>query len=122
MARASKDWLRRPSTFVVWWGLPIVIGVCSNFLGLSLGQAAFLWAGVFAWMGTGCILNALRCARLHCFIAGPVLWLGAIASGLVGLGVISGRNLLGDVVNATIVLVILSYLPEWLRGKYAART
>jgi hypothetical protein len=121
-ADASKDWVRRPSAFVIWWGLPIVLGVCSGFLKLPPAQAALLWAALFAWMGTGCLLNALRCARLHCFISGPVLWLGAIASGLVGLGVISTRHVLADVIDVTAVLVVLSCVPEWLRGKFRPGT
>jgi hypothetical protein len=118
---ASKDWVRRPSAFVLWWGLPILLGVCSGFLGLSSVQAALLWTVLFAWMGTGCVLNALRCARLHCFISGPALLLGAIASALVALGVISGRHVLSEVIDVTVVLVALSCVPEWLRGKYARR-
>jgi hypothetical protein len=121
VADASKDWIRRPAAFVLWWALPIVLGACSGFLGLSLTQAAFLWAGLFVWMGTGCVLNAVRCARLHCLIAGPALWLGAIAAGLVGFGVIPGRHALADVINVTIALVALSCVSEWFGGKYAQR-
>lgn len=122
VANPSKDWFRRRSAFVAWWGLPILIGVYSNSLELSLMQAALLWAALFAWMGTGCVLNALRCARLHCFFSGPVLWLGAAAAGLVGFGVISGAHVLNDVIDVTIVLVVLSYVPEWIRGKYTSQT
>jgi hypothetical protein len=121
VANASKDWVRRPSAFAVWWGLPIVIGVSSSLIGLSLVQAAFLWAALFAWMGTGCVLNALRCARLRCYFSGPVLWLGAVAAVLVGFGVISGAHVLNDVINVTVVLVVLSYVPEWIRGKYTSK-
>lgn len=72
-------------------------------------------------MGTGCALNALRCGRRHCFIAGPVLWLGAIAAGLVALGFISGQNSLGDTVNGALALAALSFLSEWFWGLYAGR-
>jgi hypothetical protein len=65
-------------------------------------------------MGTGCVLNALRYARLHCYISGPVLWLGAIAASLVGIGIVSAPHALEDVVNATVILVVVSWLPEWL--------
>jgi hypothetical protein len=106
---------------MLWWGLPILGGVSSNFLGLSLAPAAFLWAGAFAWMGTGCLLNARRCARLHCFISGPVLWLGAVITALMGFGIVSAPHALGDVVNATVVLVVLSWLPEWFWGRYYTR-
>jgi hypothetical protein len=119
LTNESKDWVRSSSAFVIWWGLPIALGVGSGFLGLPLVQSAFLWAGLFAWMGAGCVLNALRCARLHCFISGPALWLGAIASGLIGFGVITGRHALGNVIDVTTALVVLSYVPEWFRGKYA---
>ncbi|MGH8319846.1 MAG: hypothetical protein ACREUL_18060 [Steroidobacteraceae bacterium] len=78
----------------------------------------FLCAGVFAWMGTGCALNARRCARLHCFISGPVLWLGAVAAALVGFRIVSAPHALEDVVNATVVLAVLSWLPEWFWGRY----
>lgn len=117
----SRDWVRKPLAFVLWWGLPIVGGVSSGFLGLSLAQSAFVWAVAFAWMGTGCALNALRCARLHCFISGPALWLGAIAAALLGFGIVSAPDALGDVVNATAILVVLSWLPEWFRGRYYIR-
>ena len=119
-SRKSKDWSRQPLGIVFWWGLPIALGVSTNFLGLSLAHSAFIWAAAFAWMGTGCLLNALRCARRHCFISGPVLWLGAIAAALVGFGVLSGWNVLGGAVNVTLLLAALSFLPEWAWGMYRA--
>lgn len=70
-------------------------------------------------MGTGCTLNALRCARRHCFISAPVLWLGALAAGLVAAGFIPGQNSLGEVVNGTLALAALSLLSERFRGSYA---
>lgn len=117
----SKDWLRQPIGMLLWWGVPILLGESTNFLHLSLMQTALTWAGAFVWMGTGCTLNALRCGRRHCFFSGPVLWLGAVAALLVGFGLISGPRVLSDVINATVVLVILSYVPEWIRGKYTSK-
>jgi hypothetical protein len=117
----SKDWLRQPMGMMFWWGIPIALGMSTNFLHLSLTQTALTWAGAFAWMGTGCALNALRCGRRHCFFSGPVLWLGAVAAVLAGFGVISGPHMLNDVINATVVLVILSYVPEWIRGRYTSK-
>ncbi len=55
------------------WVLPIVVGGATNFLSLPVSSKAFLWAGAFAWMGTGCLLNARRCSRLHCFISTGLL-------------------------------------------------
>lgn len=90
----------------------------TNFWHLSLPQTALIWAVALAWMGTGCVLNALRCGRRHCVISGPVLWLGAIATGLVALGVLSGGNALGDAVNGTLVVAALTFLTEWFWGLY----
>jgi hypothetical protein len=117
----SRDWLRRPAGIILWWGIPIALGVSTNFLDLSLAQTAATWAAALAWMGTGCALNALRCGRRHCYVSGPVLWLGGIAAGLVAIGIISGRNALGEVVNGTIALAALPLLAECIWGVYAAR-
>lgn len=116
--RKPRDWARQPLSIIFWWGLPMTLAISTNFLGLSLALTAFIWAVAFAWMGTGCVLNALRCARLHCFISGPVLWLGAVAAALAGSGVLSGRHVLSDIINITSVVAILSFLPEWGWGMY----
>jgi len=75
----GNDWVRRPGMGFVWWCLPLGVGVAANFFASSARSIAFVWAAMFAWMGTGCILNALRCHRLHCYISGPVFFLGAVA-------------------------------------------
>lgn len=113
--------MRRPVGIIVWWGIPIGLGVSTNFRQLPLADTAVAWAIAFAWMGTGCALNALRCGRRHCFISAPVLWLGAIAAGLVAPGILSSRNALGEAVNGTIALAALSFLSEWFWGRYAGR-
>lgn len=117
----SRDWVRRPISIIFWWVLPIALGVSTNFWRLPLAQTGLIWAVALAWMGTGCTLNALRCGRRHCFISGPVLWLGAIAAGLVGFRVISDPNALGEAVNGALALAALSFLSEWLWGRYVER-
>lgn len=117
----SRDWLRRPIGVIFWWALPIAVGESTSFRHLALMQTGLTWAVALAWMGTGCALNALRCGRRHCFLSGPVLWLGAMATALVALGVISGPNALGDAVNGSLALAALSFLSEWFWGLYAGR-
>ena len=119
--RKPGDWLRQPIGIISWWGLPIALGVSTNFWRLPLAWIALIWVLALAWMGTGCVLNALRCGRLHCYISGPVLWLGAIAAGLVGFRVIFNPNALGEVVNSALALAALSFLPEWFWGLYVGR-
>jgi hypothetical protein len=50
-----------------------------------------------------------------------VLWLGAIAAGLVAFGVISSPNALGEAVNGSLALAALSFLSEWFWEVYAKR-
>lgn len=117
-ANASKDWVRQPIGVTFWWVLPILLGVAADMLRLSFATTAFVWAGACAWMGTGCVLNALRCGRLHCFISGPALWSGAVAAGLIGAGTILGPGALGYVLWGTAAVVGLSYVPEVIWGRY----
>lgn len=115
----SRDWLRQPISIILWWVIPISLGMSTNFRHMPLASTAVIWTIALAWMGTGCALNAARCGRRHCFISAPVLWLGAIATGLVALGVLSGGNALGAAVNGTLALAALSFLPECFWGLYA---
>jgi hypothetical protein len=85
---ARKDWTRRPLTIVLWWGLPIAISLSAGLLHLPFRAGAGVCAVAFAWMATGCLLNARRCHRVHCYISGPVLLLGAAIAGLVAAGAV----------------------------------
>ncbi|HUZ11960.1 MAG TPA: hypothetical protein VMU93_03795 [Caulobacteraceae bacterium] len=126
---ARKDWARRPLAFIVWWGLPTVLGVCASFkiihhgidvFDLSQRQLAFVWTALFFWMASGCLLNALRCRRLHCYVSGPALLLGALASGLLGLRQLTlGPGGLNMIIAVTTVLVAASFVPELTWKRYA---
>lgn len=116
----EKDWAHRPLSALIWWGVPIAVGISAGFGFLSLREAALVWTAAFAWMGTGCLLNARRCHRRHCYIAGPVLLSGAIVAGLLGLGIVSfGPDGLNYIVWSTAALVVLSFVPELIWGRYA---
>lgn len=114
----SADWFRRPAGAAIWWGLPLLLGVATNVFSETAQTASFVWAVVFAWMAGGCILNAMRCGRVHCYISGPTFVLGALACGAIGLGVIHGPHVLSNTVSATLVAVLLSFIPEWFWRRY----
>ena len=116
----SRDWVRQPAGQLVWWALPILVAMVTSIARLPLRVVAFVWTGAFVWMGIGCLLNAMRCRRLHCFISGPVLMAGAAPMALIGLGVLSGHTL-GVVIWTTAGLVMASFVPEVIWGRYRAR-
>ncbi|MHB8529083.1 MAG: hypothetical protein ACYC8V_06175 [Caulobacteraceae bacterium] len=89
---------------------------------VSAAGAAMVWAVAFVWMGLGCVLNALRCHRLHCYISGPLLLVGAALLALLGAGVLSlGSHGVNLVTASTAVLVALSFAPEAICRRYPAR-
>jgi len=90
----DKDLLGTRWAFLLWW-VPvalIVIGGVSFKTGntVILGDVTrtALWTLGFAMAGSACLLNAVRCRRLHCFFTGPMFLLLAAASLLYGLGVL----------------------------------
>jgi hypothetical protein len=119
MNETGNDWVRRPGMGFVWWCLPLGVGVAANFFASSARSIAFVWVVMFAWMGTGCILNALRCHRLHCYISGPLFFLGAVALALFAVGVAPLREQsLNNIVGITLVAALLSFVPEMIWRKY----
>lgn len=115
---AKSDWVRQPLGWCIWWGVPIAVGVAGGSLGLTFRQAASIWAVAFAWMGIGCLWNAWRCHRLHCYFSGPVLLMAAIAAALLASGVLTlGPRALGWTVWVAAGLVALSFVPELIRRK-----
>jgi hypothetical protein len=74
-------------------------------------------------MGVACIVNALRCGRVHCYLTGPFFLLMALIALSYGLGMLhlgwNGWNLLG--LMTLIGAIALWCLPEMLLGKYRKR-
>ncbi len=120
-AAMTKDWAANPLPTMLWWVAPIVFAVAVSSLAGRFGVAA--WSLALAWMAAGCLLNAARCHRRHCYLSGPVLLAGAVVFGLEALGVFS----LGSTGNIALLwcafgLVLLSWIPERIWGKYVRRT
>ena len=117
---SRKDLVRQPLSACLWWGLPIAIGVGAGFLHLPFRVGAGLCAVLFVWMATGCLLNARRCHRVHCYISGPVLLLGAIMAGLVAFDALKiSPQMFGNGVSAILILALLSFVPEIVWKRYA---
>jgi hypothetical protein len=115
-----NDWARQPLSVCLWWGLPVAIGASASLLHLPFRADAGLCAVLFLWMAMGCLLNAMRCHRLHCYISGPVLLAGAVFAALAARGLIDmSPRVFGNAVGATLVLALLSFLPEILWKRYA---
>jgi len=116
------DLLNTRTSAFFWWCLPLAIGFAASFLSSNSALVAMVWCVCLAWMGTGCVLNAIRCRRLHCYIAGPVFILGAIAEGLVATGMsVFGSHAVSNIVGVTLILVVLSFVPEMVWGRYVSR-
>ena len=115
-----NDWVNRPGMGFVWWCLPLGVGVASNFFAIAARASALVWMVSFFWMGSGCILNARRCHRLHCYISGPAFFLGAAALALFAAGIaLLGPHSLNNIVGLTLTVALLSFLPEMIWRKYA---
>ena len=104
-------------SFWFLWGLPMCAIALGVFVGGGGGLArALLWTPAFAVMGGACVANAARCGRLHCFITAPVFLMAAVASLLVGTGVLGiGWAWIGF---GALAGTVVAYVPEWIRGKY----
>ena len=72
LLRASQmkaDWLADVRTNALAWWLPTVAVFAALLAPVPVRVG--IWAVMFAWMGTACILNFRRCGRTHCRYTGP---------------------------------------------------
>lgn len=95
------------------WGLPaglVIVGTAWS------AARPWLWIPSLVIAGAACVANASRCGRLHCFVTGPLFLLGALATllGAVGMVTIDWRWVLGAVIAGTVA----AYGLERIRGKY----
>lgn len=120
---ASRDLSAKRTSLFSIWGLPLALLFSLNFTSdyfspvAQTGVAAVL----LAWMGLACTINALRCRRLHCLIAGPALLAGAAFLALIAFGALNlGRDGPTYVIWSTLGIVALSFVPERAFGRYLA--
>jgi hypothetical protein len=116
----SRDILRnRWIAGAVYW-LPALALIASGFFDIGQGWRAAIWVIALTTMGAGCVANAFRCGRVHCYLTGPFFLLMAIVALLFGLGVMplggDGWNILGLIV--LVGALALWFVPEVFFGRY----
>src|SRR5215510_8694778 len=89
-----SSWWR---VFMLYW-LPAIAIIAVGPLAISSGWRAVVWTLALGTMGLACIVNALRCGRVHCYLTGPFFLLMALVALLYGLDILhfggNGWNLL----------------------------
>ncbi|NNC71783.1 MAG: hypothetical protein HKN78_02795 [Sphingomonadaceae bacterium] len=123
IAQRQLDYARKPIPFLFGWGIPILVLCSVNIVQYYWPATIVLWMmiGSYAWMGIGCVINAARCGRLHCYVSGPVFLLGALAIFLVGFEFVDlGSIRVPHISYTTIGLALSSFALEWIWGTYGA--
>jgi hypothetical protein len=118
--QARSDILSNPWLTGAVFCLPVTVVVLTGNLDIGNQGRAVAWAACLGVMATACLVNALRCGRVHCFFTGPFLILMALATLSYGFGLLplgpSGWNWIGGVTVGGAVL--LTCIPELLLGRY----
>ena len=120
--RHRRDWVGRPRSYALAWGLPTVALVAAIFM--APPAKTVIWSTALVWMGVACIANAVRCGRTHCYLTGPFFLIMAIVSVLHGSRLLwlgpNGWTWLGFAIVGG-GFGLLWFLPERIWGKFAAR-
>ena len=113
-ASCSRNDLINQRIAWVLWGVPMGLFVVGVFLDPLV--RTLLWTPALLVAGGACVVNALHCRRLHCYLTGPLFLAAAGVTVLRGFEIISLPWVwIGAAVVGGTVLV---HLPEWIRGKY----
>jgi hypothetical protein len=107
---------------ILLWGLPLAAGWTGDALFRPGPLTDIIWAIALAWMGTGCALNARQCHRLHCYLAAPILYLGAAVTAAAAFGYAPlGPSTASSAINGSLGLALLTFLAEPIWGRYRHR-
>jgi hypothetical protein len=122
-AEPPRDILSSPWLAGAVFCLPFAVIVLSGNLNLANPWRGLVWSVSLGVMAAGCLFNAIRCGRMHCYFTGPFFILMALASLSYGFGALSlgaaGWNWIGGVALGGGVL--LTCVPEIFLGKYRRR-
>ncbi len=113
--RERNDLVERRIAWLVW-GLPksmLVVGVFWSEARVWLWTPALLVAGI------ACLVNAVRCGRLHCYFTGPLYLLAALATVLSSLHIVPLHW--AWILAAIVSGMVLAYMLEGAQGKYVRK-
>ena len=108
----ANDLVGRKSGILLWClpTLAILVGLNWNV------ARPWLWIPALLVMGIGCVVNARRCARLHCYVTGPIFLLGAIYVALSETNLVPLRP--GIFLCVVFAIAMLACLAELPFGRY----
>jgi uncharacterized membrane protein HdeD (DUF308 family) len=119
-----RDILSNPWLVLVLFGLPIIAIAIAGRAQVSNGWRTIVWTIALAVMGATCVVNAVRCGRVHCYLTGPFFLLMAVVTLLFGIGIVplgrNGWNLIR--LSMLAGAIMLCCVPELILGKYNNRT
>jgi hypothetical protein len=106
-------------TALAYW-VPIAAIVASGNTNVGEGWRTAIWTAACLTMGGACLLNAIRCGRVHCWFTAPFFIAMAAITVLFGAGALplgpNGWNIIG--LTLLVGGVSLTYGPELILGKY----
>ncbi len=113
-----KDLVASKWVSLIVWKLPLAVFAVGFFTSPSL--RAVLWSVSLGVAGAGCLVNAARCGRVHCYFTGPLFLIGAGVSLAHGVGLVSLSATGWMGIGLAVILggCALTLLPERVWGKY----
>ncbi len=116
----SRDILSNPVlSFVLFW-LPAMAIIITGSSAFGGGWRTIVWPAALGIMGVGCLANARRCGRVHCYVTGPFFLAMAGVTLLYGLGVLNLGDKGWSLIGLTILIgaILLCCLSEMFFGRY----
>ena len=109
-------------TVLVFW-FPIAALIVSGALRISNEWRAAVWGIALTTIGIGCLVNAVRCGRVHCYFTGPFFLAMAILTLLYGFHIARIGAYGWNLISLTVLVggLLLCYVPEVLIGRYWQR-
>jgi hypothetical protein len=122
-ANPARDLVAGRSTFLVLWGLPLLVIAVTGAWPLDADKRAIAWAASFSVAGLACLANARRSGRVHCYLTGPYfLGLAGLTLLYTYAGVPFGATGWWLIATALVIGTPLMWIiPERRRGRYGER-